>query len=508
MQVPRLVAAGAAICLIAGGALAASMGSDGTPAAPRGGHSHIDAAGPALHLAQAEPASPPVPIAPAAPSGRQVPQGKSQIDLSFAPLVKQTAPAVVNVYAARTIATRSPFAGDPFFEQFFGGGGVQQRPRVERALGSGVIVDPSGLVVTNNHVVADADEVKVALSDGREFDCEVLLKDAKADLAVLKLKGGGKFPVLPIADSDALEIGDLVIAIGNPFGIGQTVTSGIVSALARTHIGTDDFGYFIQTDAAINPGNSGGALIGMQGQLVGINTAIFSRSGGSLGIGFAIPSNMVRAFVEAAKNGGRFERAYIGAGFAPVTPDIAEALGLDRPTGALVQSVTDGGPADKAGLAVGDVIMAMDGFEITDPDALGYRLATGGIGRTTHLDVLVDGRKRDIALKLLAAPEDPPRDVRDLSGQNPFSGCTVANLSPRVADELEMPQNQTGVVITKVERGSIAARLGFQPKDIVTQVNREPIDSTAALEKVLDRGARGWRFEIDRGGRRLTQVVR
>ncbi len=222
--------------------------------------------------------------------------------LTFAPLVKRTAPAVVNVYAAKRVPARSPFAGDPFFEQFFGN--QLRRPRLESSLGSGVIIDASGLVVTNNHVIEDADEVRVALADGREFDAEILLKDRRADLAVLRVRSDQPFPVVPIADSDSAAIGDLVLAIGNPFGIGQTVTSGIVSALARTHVGSDDLGYFIQTDAAINPGNSGGALIDMRGELVGVNTAIFSRSGGSLGIGFAIPSNMVRAFVDAARDRG------------------------------------------------------------------------------------------------------------------------------------------------------------------------------------------------------------
>ena len=238
--------------------------------------------------------------------GKTVPSGRAEIDLSFAPLVRETAPAVVNVYAARAVPQRrSPFADDPFFSQFFGQRQEQMRPRMQASLGSGVILDTSGLVVTNNHVVENADEVKVSLSDGREFDTKVLLKDEKVDLAILKIQSDETFATLPLADSDELETGDLVLAIGNPFGIGQTVTNGIVSALARNHIGVDDFGFFIQTDAAINPGNSGGALIDMKGRLVGVNTAIFSRSGGSNGIGFAIPPTWSRVSCARPRPAGR-----------------------------------------------------------------------------------------------------------------------------------------------------------------------------------------------------------
>jgi S1-C subfamily serine protease len=262
----------------------------------------------------------PAPIAPAA-SAERVPASDAEVKLSFAPLVRKSAPAVVNVYAARQVPVRTPFAGDPFFEQFFGRG--EGRTRRESSLGSGVIVDPAGLVVTNHHVIADAEEVRVALVDGREYDARILSKDEQADLAVLKIEDDEPFPSIAIADSDTTQIGDLVLAIGNPFGIGQTVTNGIVSALARTHVGVNDVGYFIQTDAAINPGNSGGALVDMRGELVGVNTAIFSRTGGSNGIGFAIPSNMVRAFADAAREGRPFERPYIGAGFVVVTADMA-----------------------------------------------------------------------------------------------------------------------------------------------------------------------------------------
>ena len=439
----------------------------------------------------------------------RVPESRADIQLTFAPLVRRSAPSVVNVYAARAVPqSRSPFAGDPFFGQFFGGPRESQ-PRMESSLGSGVIVDSSGLVVTNNHVVADADEIKIAFADGREFETSVLLKDAKVDLAVLKIEGADtSFPALPLADSDGLEIGDLVLAIGNPFGIGQTVTNGIVSALARTHVSRGDFGFFIQTDAAINPGNSGGALIDMKGRLVGVNTAIFSRSGGSNGIGFAIPSNMVSSFVRAAKAGGRFERPYVGASFSPVTPDIAEALGLARPTGALVHAVADGSPAAKAGLEVGDVVLKVGTFAIDDPDGLGYRLATTGIGQTVDLTVLRNETQATLALPLVAAPEEPARDEQRIDGRNPFAGATVWNLSPRVAEDLGMPLEKRGVVVADVEPRSFAARFGLRPRDVITQINGEEVGDVSGLRDILSERWDGWNFEIDRGGRRLVQRVR
>src|SRR6266571_3298523 len=269
---------------------------------------------------------------------RQVPASAGQLELSFAPIVKRVAPAVVNVYAARIVANNNPFLADPFFRQFFG---AVPREQVERALGSGVIVDPTGLVVTNYHVIEGASQVKVALADKREFEADIVLKDQRSDLAVLRVKGAKeRFPTLQFADSDELQVGDVVLAIGDPFGVGQTVTHGIVSAVARTQVGISDYQFFIQTDAAINPGNSGGALVDLGGRLVGINTAIFSRSGGSQGIGFAIPANMVKVVVASAKSGGStVKRPWLGARLQGVTPEIADSLGLKRPTGALIASI-------------------------------------------------------------------------------------------------------------------------------------------------------------------------
>ena len=281
---------------------------------------------------------------------RRVPNA-AELRLSYAPVVQRVAPAVVNVYAAKTVQTRNPLFDDPIFRRFFGvpGGGG---PQVQRSLGSGVLVDASGLVVTNYHVIEGADEMKVSLADKREFEATLVLKDPRSDLAVLRIKDSQeRFPFLDFANSDALQVGDVVLAIGNPFGVGQTVTHGIVSALARTQVGITDYQFFIQTDAAINPGNSGGALVDLTGQLVGINTAIFSRSGGSQGIGFAIPANMVRVVVASAKGGGgAVKRPWLGAKLQAVTPEIADSMGLKRPAGALVTSVVPNGPAARAGL--------------------------------------------------------------------------------------------------------------------------------------------------------------
>ncbi|WP_378951712.1 DegQ family serine endoprotease [Mesorhizobium sp. ANAO-SY3R2] len=443
--------------------------------------------------------------APAPAPDRRVPFGREEMQLSFAPLVKETAAAVVNVYASQQVKARSPFEGDPFFEQFFGRGAPRQRS----SLGSGVLVDPSGIVVTNNHVVQDADQVKVALSDGREFTSKVLLKDDTLDLAVLKIDSDKPFPTIAIGDSDALEVGDLVLAIGNPFGVGQTTTSGIVSALARTHIGVSDSSFFIQTDAAINPGNSGGALINMGGQLVGINTAIFSRTGGSIGIGFAIPSNMVRAFTDAAKSGAEFfERPYVGASFEAVTPQIAESLGMDHPSGALVSSVEENGPAARAGLKPGDVVLSFNGTPIEHMEALDYRLATQTIGAKATLSVLSKGEEKSVEVSLERAPEGANTVEETLRGRSPFAGAKVAELSPRLAQRLRVSTDTKGIAIVGIDSGSPAANFGFQRGDIVREVNGEQIDTVAKLKQISEQDSRWWRFTVERGGRIMRQMLR
>ncbi|MCJ8239425.1 DegQ family serine endoprotease [Peteryoungia algae] len=447
--------------------------------------------------------------APALAQDKAVPQSQLEMQLSFAPLVKQARGAVVNVYAERLVQRRSNlFAGDPFFEQFFGQR-MPNRTEKQSSLGSGVIVEANGTVVTNNHVIDGADDIKVALADGREFPVKVVLKDDRLDLAVLKFETSEAMPTLPIGDSDATEVGDLVLAIGNPFGVGQTVTSGIVSALARNQVTEGDFGFFIQTDAAINPGNSGGALVDMKGQLIGINTAIFSKGGGSNGVGFAIPANLVRVFLDAADRGeASFERPYVGASFEPVTSDVAEALGLKTVRGALVVRIAEDGPAARAGLKPGQVVTAVNDILVEHPDALGYRLSTAGLGKKAELTVQEDGREEKIAITLAAAPETRPRDIQLIEGRSPFAGIRAGNLSPRLAYELKMVSETTGVVVTEVVRGSPAARLGFAPRDIVVAINGEEIASVDDLQRIAGSDAGFWRVEIDRNGQRIRQIFR
>jgi len=444
--------------------------------------------------------------APALGQERVVPESQVAVKQSFAPVVKMAAPAVVNVYVQHRVEqTASPFLDDPFFRQFFGDSFGIPRERIENSLGSGVLASPNGVVVTNNHVIQGSGEaeITVALSDGREFPAKVVLKDDQSDLAVLRLDAKGvQFPSIVFADSDSLEVGDLVLAIGDPFGVGQTVTSGIVSALARTQVGISDYQFFIQTDAAINPGNSGGALVNMDGKLIGINTAIFSRSGGSHGIGFAIPSNMVRLVVQAALKGGKVQRPWLGASLQPVTPDIAESLGLAAPSGALVSNVRANGPAARAGLQAGDVVVGVDDKPVQDPHAFQYRFVTKGIGGQANLSVLRKGQKLTTTIALIAPVEDPPRDARDLGGHHPLTGCKIANLSPAVAQELGIDDDsRMGVVVLDVKDKTPAARIGVKRGDIVVAVNNEKVKSVAQLVSVLDLAGGGWRLSVERDGK-------
>src|SRR5690242_3840415 len=391
---------------------------------------------------------------------RRVPSSAAELRLSYAPIVQRVQPAVVNVYAAKVVQNRNPFMDDPLFRRFFGlQGGPQEQ--MQRSLGSGVMVDPSGLVVTNVHVIEGADQVKVSLADKREFEAEVILKDSRSDLAVLRLKDvHEKFPTLDFANSDELMVGDVVLAIGNPFGVGQTVTHGIISALARSQVGITDYQFFIQTDAAINPGNSGGALVDMTGRLAGINTAIYSRSGGSQGIGFAIPANMVRVVVASAKSGGKaVKRPWLGARLQAVTPEIAETLGLRTPVGALVANVAPGSPAARAGLKPSDLIVGIEGQQIDDPNAFDYRFATRPLGGSAQIDVQRSGKTVKLTVPLETAP-DTNRDEIVLTGRSPFQGATVANISPALADELHLDSQTEGVVVIDVVDGGTAAGVG------------------------------------------------
>ncbi len=434
---------------------------------------------------------------------RQVPTSMGQLALSFAPVVKRVAPAVVNVYAARVVENQNPFLADPFFRQFFGGG--VPREMVQRSLGSGVIVDPVGLVVTNFHVIEGASQVKVALADKREFDADIVLKDQRSDLAVLRIKGATeRFPTLEFANSDELQVGDVVLAIGDPFGVGQTVTHGIVSAVARTQVGISDYQFFIQTDAAINPGNSGGPLVDMNGRMVGINSAIYSRSGGSQGIGFAIPANMVRVVVNSAQGGsGAVKRPWLGAKLQEVTPEIADSLGLKRPSGALVATVVADGPAARAGIKTGDLVVSVDGTSVEDPNAFDYRFATKPLGGVARVGLIRQGKDIAVQVPLQSLPETPRDEIR-IRGRSPFFGATVANLSPALADELRLDTQAQGVVITAVADGSTAQSIGFRKGDIVVSVNNQKIAKPADLERIAAGGGRQWRITIMRGGQQIS----
>jgi Do/DeqQ family serine protease len=447
-------------------------------------------------------------LSPALAQDRRVPTSPGELKLSFAPIVQRTTPAVVNVYAAKMVQNRNPLLDDPIFRRFFGIQGNQAPEQMQRSLGSGVIVDSSGLVVTNNHVIEGADQVKVSLSDKREFEAEVVLKDSRTDLAVLRLKAArGQFPALELSNSDELLVGDVVLAIGNPFGVGQTVTHGIVSALARTQVGITDYQFFIQTDAAINPGNSGGALVDLTGKLVGVNTAIFSRSGGSQGIGFAIPTNMVRVVVASAKSGGSaVRRPWLGARLQTVTAEIADSLGLARPSGALVSNVAPGSPAARAGLRLSDLITGIDGQIVEDPNAFDYRFATRPLGGTAQIDVVRGGKPQKLTIALETAP-NTGRDEIVIKSRSPFQGAKVSNISPAVADELRLDSNIEGVVIVEVSDDAPAQGVGFKKGDVVLSVNNQKITKTADLDRVTKESVRFWRITVLRDGQQLSVTL-
>ncbi|QMW24523.1 Do family serine endopeptidase [Sandaracinobacteroides saxicola] len=430
---------------------------------------------------------------------RTVPGSAAQISLSFAPVARAAQPAVVNIFTAKVVRNRDAMMADPFFRFF------NSQPRVSNSLGSGVIVDGAkGLIITNNHVVEGADQIIVALADRREYAARLLFADARLDLALLKVDPrGAALPALKLGDSDRAQVGDLVLAIGNPFGVGQTVTQGIVSALARTGIGVSDTQFFIQTDAAINPGNSGGALLGMNGELLGINSAILSRGGGSNGVGFAVPSNMVRMFLRAADS-GKLVTAWIGAEGEALTSDTAREAGLDRPTGVLMTGVSPGSPAAAAGLRAGDIVYAIDGKEVSDPGSLRYRIATLPVGERVKLTVVRDGKARNVELALAAPPEVPARQLTQVPNGNFLAGITVANLSPAFAQELGAGLPERGVVVVRVPGGAPAARTGFPaPGDLIEMVNGTPVRTVGDLGAVLPNARAAMRFVVNRGGQRV-----
>ncbi len=441
-----------------------------------------------------------------------VPSSTQQINLTFAPVVKMVAPAVVNIYTKKIVKQQalSPFFDDPFFQQFFGDqfNFGRSRERIQNALGSGVIVQPAGLVVTNNHVIEGADEIRVVLNDGREFAAKLVAEEEQLDLALLRMETrGAKLPTLTFRDSDDLEVGDLVLAIGNPFGVGQTVTSGIVSGLARTRTGINDFGFFIQTDAAINPGNSGGALVTTDGKLVGINTAIFSKTGGSIGIGFAIPANIVRAMVDAEAHGGKLVRPWLGVTGEALSAEIAESLGFERPGGVVVKELFPDGPADKAGIRPGDVLLAVNGRDVLDPQGMAFRLATLRIGDRATVTVVRKGEQLELPVQLTPAPREPQPDETLLEGDHPLTGAKVANLSPALGEELSV-SGWRGVVVTGIKRGSFARNLGLRPGDIVTRINGVEIQNVTQLRSLVAVEQDEWAVTIERDGKVKTVTVR
>jgi Do/DeqQ family serine protease len=435
----------------------------------------------------------------AEPTERQAPTDATTMKQSFAPVVREAAPAVVNI-SARAIQR---VQADPFF-QFFGGG--IPRERVAESAGSGVIVRSDGIVVTNNHVIAGAQAIRVVLNDRREFPAEIILADERSDIAVLQLQGvTEQLPVLAIDDREEQEVGDLVLAIGNPFGVGQTVTNGIISALNRTETGISDSGSFIQTDAAINPGNSGGALVDMDGDLIGINTAIFSRSGSSAGVGFAVPASMVRRVVDSALGGeSMVVRPWLGVKGEGVTAAIARSLGLARPQGLIVTELYQGGPGDRAGLREGDVITAIDGAEINDQGGLNFRVGTKSPNEVAAVTVIRDGSTRTINARVQTLPGDAKGEGQLIS-QGPFAGARVAVLTPALADRLGGDPFATGAIVTDVERNSYAlAANGLRPGDVVTQVDGQPVRDLSAIQRA-DRGAL---VSLLRQGRVLSGRVR
>ena len=433
------------------------------------------------------------------------PSSMEGMKTSFAPVVKRAAPAVVNVSSKRLVRQRV----DPFWDMFSGGGAPTAR--VAQSLGSGAIVRADGVILTNNHNIEGADEIIVQLADRREFAAKVLLADPRSDLAVLKIDTGGeRLPVIAIDDVETMEVGDLVLAIGNPFGVGQTVTNGIISATARSNVGITDYAFFIQTDAAINPGNSGGPLVDMDGDLIGINTAILSRSGTSSGVGFAIPAAMARQVVQAALGGDHAViRPWLGARTQAVTADVARSLGLAAPRGVVITDVWPGGPAQRAGLRVGDVILAVGGQDVNDEGAATYQFGSKQPGETVPVRILRDDGERSLSVRAEPAPGGEG-DARTISGANPFQGATVANLSPAVADEIGVDPfagKGGGVVVTRVAQG-FAQQAGLKPGDMVREINGRQIRSMGDLNAAIGQGGKVWRVTIQRGGRIITAAFR
>ncbi len=441
--------------------------------------------------------APPKPVA-APVQPRIVPTTKADAISSYAPIVRRSSPAVVNVYA-RSIE-RGRVAIDFF------GGAFRIPDRASQSQGSGVIVRDDGIVVTNNHVVEGATELVVVLGDRREFPAKVVLTDPRTDLAVLRIDAKGeRMTALKFADTSNAQVGDQVLAIGNPFGVGQTVTGGIISALARTDVGITDYSFFIQTDASINPGNSGGALVDMNGDLVGVNTAIFSRSGTSAGVGFAIPAEMVKRVVDGAVKDGKVIRAWSGVKGQSVDAEIARTMGLDRPGGILVTEVFPGSAAAQAGLRRGDIVTSFAGSSVSDYSGLRFQAATRPPGERVAFSYLRQGRILT-GEGVLSAPPGGNPVPKTLSGRHSFDGVTVATLTPALAEEQGVDPFTTGVVVVGVSNNGEGARAGLRPGDIVLDTNDSPVTSVGDLESRL-RGTSQGKVTILRGDRRISAIL-
>lgn len=433
-----------------------------------------------------------------------VPASQAQIQLSFAPVVRETAPAVVNIYAQRVVAQRSsPFADDPFFGDLFRNFG-QITPRVQNALGSGVILSGDGIVVSNYHVVGNATEIRVVLNDRREYDADIMLTDEESDIAVLKLRDARDLPVLEFSDSDAVEVGELVLAIGNPFGVGQTVSSGIISGLARSGIAVGSGrGYFIQTDAPINPGNSGGALVDMQGRLVGVNTAIITRSGGSHGIGFAIPANLVAQVVAQAREGRtRFQRPWAGITAQAVDASIAEAFDQRIPEGVILLDIHPESPLAQAGLLRGDVVLSVDGAPVNSGPEMMFRLAARGLGAEAELTIRRGSDVQAATIALIAPPDTPDRAARTITEASALRGLSVVRINPAVSAEYNLATDASGILVTELR--DIAARTGLRAGDILLAINGQVVNSTDDVLALAAEPVRNWQIEALRDGRRVT----
>ncbi|WP_083101299.1 trypsin-like peptidase domain-containing protein [Pseudophaeobacter leonis] len=439
----------------------------------------------------------------------RVPQSQTEISLGFAPLVKQAAPAVVNIYAKIVTQTqqRSPFMNDPFFDEFFRGL-TAPRPRVENSLGSGVILSEDGMVVSNHVVVGMATDIRVVPTDRREYAARVVLADQASDLAILQLEGASALPYLSLRDSDQVEVGELALAIGNPFGVGQTVSGGVVSGLARSGTATGEgFGYYIQTDAPINPGNSGGALIDVNGALIGINTRILSRSGGSNGIGFAIPANLVREFVHQAKTGSEgFQRPWAGMTGQPVDADLAASLGMDIPEGMVISELHPKSPFAKAGFEVGDVITEVDGEVVNSPSEMVFRMSVAGLGDTSEVVRLRGDVSEPLLVEMFVAPNDPPARSLVLNENSALPGLTVGLINPVAIVRLQLPLSATGIAV--LDPGPFAGRAGVKAGDILLAINGDEVLIEQDVPRLLEEAGRRLQLDLNRRGQRVSLRMR